>query len=769
MRFLRILPIINSMLIGLVTASICFSQNITIRGKVTDASGGTLLTGAVVKLEKQNITTTTDANGDFTLSGSSDIHAKSNQLQHNAISVSKGNNVLHIKLHKKSSLEIATYTLHGRTIFQRQMILDKGKHSLTLPQMSAGIYIHRIKAGESELTVKSPSLCRVSGDFPLSNSDFIHTNSEKRPKPYASINDVIAVTKDGYLNYRVMVTNSDTSGIEIKMIECAGTVSDIEGNVYQSVKIGNQVWTVENLRTTKYNDGSPITLDTSSTSWDGGDSEMYCYYNNTTQTDSIKKYGALYNWHAVNTGKLAPTGWHVPSKEEWEVLQSYLIVNGYNWDGTTDSNRIAKSLTTKTDWMESITSGAVGNDIRKNNSIGFSALPGGYRFNGYFIYNSDDGFWWSSSEYNSWLANCFRLVFSQGNLRSDNSYMSSGRSVRLVRDAAKSSIEPFSAGGARVAEKVGCKVIKKIIDSYRTTISAQSKAVSTTLMIPNFEPVYWSEDGFVRDRNNCYNYANNRRTDTYGNPGEASGQPFEEMNCDDIEAAVLRDGLEVCTGIDQPIPAGKARVALCVDPGTDFHWYREDRNGMWSHKAGKGKAQNSDNSGRPISDPEKADRGAYTDFCGFYFVDSDSIQGHGHENICRSTKKSPEEKSAMMKVTIMMYSGREDPFYHIYNEKLFARIKALLDKATINNTYPDDAVELSLLGYRGVVIQNVTANQSDEYTVNNKNLEHTYSDRNINRKEFLIESSQTLEKILVDEALLRDVIDDGEYWEIVGE
>jgi uncharacterized protein (TIGR02145 family) len=134
-------------------------------------------------------------------------------------------------------------------------------------------------------------------------------------------------TKTGYLNYRCVQYNSDTTGLKIKMIASAGTVTDTDGNVYQTVRIGNQVWMAENLRVTKYNDGSAITLDTSGNNMDNATTPKYCYYNNTTNADSIKKYGALYNWYVVspaNPKKIAPAGWHVPTDSEWTVLEKYL-------------------------------------------------------------------------------------------------------------------------------------------------------------------------------------------------------------------------------------------------------------------------------------------------------------------------------------------------------------------------------------------------------------------------------------------------------------
>jgi uncharacterized protein (TIGR02145 family) len=101
-----------------------------------------------------------------------------------------------------------------------------------------------------------------------------------------------------------------------------GTVTDIDGNVYKTVKIGNQWWMAENLKTTKYNDGTSIPLVINNTAWVNKATSGYCWYYNDTSYKNI--YGALYNWYTVNTGKLAPAGWHIPTDAEWCTITQFL-------------------------------------------------------------------------------------------------------------------------------------------------------------------------------------------------------------------------------------------------------------------------------------------------------------------------------------------------------------------------------------------------------------------------------------------------------------
>lgn len=159
------------------------------------------------------------------------------------------------------------------------------------------------------------------------------------------------------------------------------TVNDIDGNIYHTLTIGKQVWMAENLRATHYNDGEPIPEVTDDVEWINLTTGAYCNYDNSEF--NVTNFGRLYNWHAVNTGKLAPKGWHIPTDAEWTILENWLIANGFNYDGTTNgdrdtNNKIAKSLAADSIWSPDSFAGTVGNTDypAKRNVTGFNALPG---------------------------------------------------------------------------------------------------------------------------------------------------------------------------------------------------------------------------------------------------------------------------------------------------------------------------------------------------------------------------------------------------------
>lgn len=425
--------IIKSLLAMSLALSVCIAQDINISGTVTD-TGGTPIVKAAVMLEKHGYKDTTDVTGNFLLTGAIGINDQINHYVPYTLSTTIKNGLLYIKVAEKSAVEITTYTLQGKIISAINKTMDVGIHSVALPRTGAGLYFYKIKTNGREFVIKNHSTGIISTKTAVSTQGPSSIALAKEARRYIAIDDVIAVSKAGYLNYRVIVTNSDTSGIETKMIVCAGIVTDIEGNEYQAVTIGNQVWMAENLRTTKYNDGTVIPHITDSDEWFIDTVGAYCYYNNDSAANS-EKYGILYNWFVVNTGKIAPTGWHVPSDKEWDTLQNFLIENGYNWDGTTDSNRIAKSLATKTDWSSLTIEGSPGNDKSSNNSSGFSGLAGGFRYNfDDFSGQGKDGSWWSATGLRGAYAYYRNLYYSDDYLHryyNDNGY---GFSIRLIKD-----------------------------------------------------------------------------------------------------------------------------------------------------------------------------------------------------------------------------------------------------------------------------------------------------------------------------------------------
>jgi uncharacterized protein (TIGR02145 family) len=427
--------LIKALLSGFIGASLCMAN---ISGTVTD-TGITPISGAVVQLEKGGQTDTTGSDGHFTIitTPTNNIPSDCTSLP-NGLSARISGNKLTAMTSERTDLEVVTFDLGGKSVSTMRRTLGAGSHTIGLPQRGAGIYLYKVKTGNRELLIKCDAVGGISSGSPATAQGPSMRGFAKQAKAPAAVSEVIAATKAGLLNYRCGIGKSDTSGIKIKMIANAGDVSDADGNVYQTVRIGNQVWMTENLRVTKYNDGaSAIPLDTSTASWTNATSPKFCFYNNTTSTSAIKKYGALYNWYVIdpaNPKKIAPTGWHVPTDAEWDTLQNYLIAKGYNWDGTTTGNKIAKSMAAKTDWQTQATAGTIGCDMTKNNRSGFSALPGGIRFNGTFTFQGGHGDWWSASAANASGAWDYYFHSELDNLGRVSFSKSSGFSVRLVRD-----------------------------------------------------------------------------------------------------------------------------------------------------------------------------------------------------------------------------------------------------------------------------------------------------------------------------------------------
>jgi hypothetical protein len=280
-----------------------------------------------------------------------------------------------------------------------------------------------------------------------------------------------------------------------------------------------------------------------------------------------------------------------------------------------------------------------------------------------------------------------------------------------------------------------------------------------TCAIPAYQPAFWNVYSDILRNNNCYNYSNNKRTDTFAQPGRASGQMYTALTCAAVEPAAVADGIVKLVGTD--CEDGKNKIALVVAPDMDYHWYRMDSNGYWSHKPGGTAATNLDNSGNIITNPETADRGAYTDFCCYFCTCSSDIQGISNEIIRAAFIESlnaqnatitaePEEEG--LKVTVLLFSGRTNPSFvipasEIGNKKM---IRELFDTAKKNTKFRGQSVTPSKLGYNGLMIEKVGEVKDFPYQRAYIYKENIEIDGTLTEgKQFLLDGGRNIEDFLI--------------------
>jgi uncharacterized protein (TIGR02145 family) len=225
------------------------------------------------------------------------------------------------------------------------------------------------------------------------------------------------------------VSNIDFSSVGTPIGKFGNGITDIDGNKYKTVVLGNQEWMAENLKTTKYNDGSiiPLTIDT--IQWVNKVVGAYCNYANNDSIGNI--YGKLYNWYTINTKKVCPTGWHVPDDYEWSTLISYL--GGEKIDvgilrETGNTHWAAPNNYTTTSSNQSL----------------FTALPGGLRFGDIkteipikysSLYLEYHGYWWSSTENQDNYTKASYITIDNNNYyRKDIFLKKGGMSIRCIKD-----------------------------------------------------------------------------------------------------------------------------------------------------------------------------------------------------------------------------------------------------------------------------------------------------------------------------------------------
>jgi len=339
---------------------------------------------------------------------------------------------------QKGNCQIRVFSLDGKLLAGLTENLQTGGHSfrMFLPNGVFSIVVGGDGYSYIAKVISQASLER--------NAKIVFLGNDKRDvtAPYkakSNVTQMLYSPGDQLLykgisgNYSTIVADmpSGSKSVNFDFVECR----DADGNDYPVLKIGEQTWMAENLKTTRYRTGDAIPNVINDTTWWSIITGAWCIYDNDPA--NVNKYGILYNWFAVDDSlDIAPVGWHVATDADWTKLENHLIANGFNYDVTTTDNKIAKSISTTSGWMICDTiEGAIGNDMTKNNKSGFSGLPAGSRAcGGQYEYMGLYGYWWCSDEVNATQGRGRALSFQAGGLYGVDAGKLGGSTVRCVKD-----------------------------------------------------------------------------------------------------------------------------------------------------------------------------------------------------------------------------------------------------------------------------------------------------------------------------------------------
>jgi len=345
---------------------------------------------------------------------------------------------------KAGKAQLIIYDISGKGVLQTAENLQQGIQQHRITGLKQGIYFIHISGENYFYNAKLISL-----NSSQSKAIIEYFGSEKPETAIGKLKSTKAIISMAYTTgdslrftgysgiLSSIVADVPTSSktiifnFEIVIPNC-GTVSDIDGNIYNTIQIGTQCWMRENLKTSRYKNDTIIDNVTDNAQWFSLTTDAWCLFNNDTSNNRI--FGKMYNWYAaVNTYGLCPGGWHVPSSAAWDSLTTYLTDNAYGYGGS--GNDIAKSLASEAGWRTFTTPGTVGNDQSSNNTSGFTALPGGYRgYNGAFDLNGSAGYFWSKSEANVYNSYRLGVGYNISTVSNVENSKTRGFSVRCIKD-----------------------------------------------------------------------------------------------------------------------------------------------------------------------------------------------------------------------------------------------------------------------------------------------------------------------------------------------
>ncbi|MCD4683613.1 MAG: hypothetical protein K8R86_10055, partial [Bacteroidales bacterium] len=366
----------------------------------------------------------------------------------------KGETKVNLYLPEKEYIKVTVRDIVGRELAQYENTLNRGNHSFAFYSGNEKYYLFTVTGNQTSKTIK---MLNANSNYNYGEKCKIVYNKYEDKivgfKSQKAINNFVfnlgdelqytgyANTIDGIFGSDVIVdapqTNTNYEFSIIKGLRCPGTpsVTDIDGNDYNTVLIGSQCWMKENLKTTTYQHGTSIPNITYEIAWINLTTGAYVWYDNDISWKEL--YGALYNWYATfDYNGLCPIGWHVPTHDEWTALTDFIGGTAEPHGNELKSCRQVNSplggdcnTTEHPRWNEHSTH--YGTD-----DYGFSGLPGGFRGDLSASFNAIgiSGHWWSSTEYSSSQAWFYGLNYLNGNVTGVSDYMKMGKSVRCLRD-----------------------------------------------------------------------------------------------------------------------------------------------------------------------------------------------------------------------------------------------------------------------------------------------------------------------------------------------
>jgi uncharacterized protein (TIGR02145 family) len=345
---------------------------------------------------------------------------------------------------------ISVCDMTGKVITQYKGYVENYTQEFSLSGIKNGLHIITVQGNGYQFSEKLLSNGKSTGTANIVKiSNNIQAVAEKKSimnSKGVKGNVNMTYTSGERLKYTAVAGNNKTVMTDIPTADKTVTFAfteckDGDNNYYPVVQINTQLWMAENLKTTKYRNGVSIgTTNPYNKDLTSEDTPKY-QWAYAGDESNVATYGRLYTWYAVSDSRnVCPTDWHVPTDAEWTTLENYLIANGYNYDGATTGNKIAKALASTNLWNLYTGTGVVGivgntDYPAKRNATGFTALPGGTRsYNGTYDGIGKEGNWWSSLEFSIYVAWFRSIYFSYGYVYREYIVKHNGYSVRCLRD-----------------------------------------------------------------------------------------------------------------------------------------------------------------------------------------------------------------------------------------------------------------------------------------------------------------------------------------------